>query len=78
MSALGFEWRKDLFRFNKELIHDYGKNSDKGHILEAYIKCAKELQKVHRDIPFLPKRMKIDKCVKLERNLYDKKTLSYT
>lgn len=29
LSALGFEWRKDLFRFNKELMHGYVKNSDK-------------------------------------------------
>ena len=68
LSALGFEWRKYLFRFNKELMHGYVKNSDKWHILEAYIKCSKELLKVHCDMPFLPRRMKIDKCVKLERS----------
>ena len=29
---------------------------------------------MHSDIPFLPERMKIDKCNKLVCNLYDKKS----
>ena len=32
----------------------------------------KNLHDLHIDLPFLPKRMKIDKCNKLVCNLYDK------
>ena len=31
------------------------------------------LQNLHNDLPFLPERMKINKCNKLVCNLYDKK-----
>ena len=33
----------------------------------------KNLHDLHSDLPFLPERMKIDKCNKLVCNLYDKK-----
>ena len=32
-----------------------------------------ELHKKHSDLPFLPERMKVNKCKKLVCNLYDKK-----
>ena len=31
----------------------------------------------HSDLPFLPKRMKIDQCKKLVCNLLNKKNMSY-
>ena len=45
---------------------------DKEYILEAYIKYPKRLHSFHCCLPFLPERMKIDKCIKLICNLYDK------
>ena len=37
------------------------------------VKYPKELQDSHSDLPFLPRRMKIDKCKKLVYNLHNKK-----
>ena len=41
--------------------------------MEVDIKYPKRLHKLHSDLPFLPKRMKIDKCKKLLCNLVNKK-----
>ena len=41
--------------------------------MEADVKYPKRLHKLHSDLPFLPKRMKIDKCQKLVCNLLNKK-----
>ena len=54
-------------------IKNYDKDSDKGYILEVDVKYPKNLQDLHSDLPFLPERIKIDKCNKLVCNLYDKK-----
>ena len=40
--------------------------------LEVDVEYSKVLYKFHNDLPFLPKRMKIEKCHKLVCNLYDK------
>ena len=37
----------------------------------------KKLHDLHSDLPFLPKRMKIDKCQKLVCNLSNKKNTSH-
>ena len=38
----------------------------------------KKIHDLHSNFPFLPKRMKINKCNKLVCNLYDKKTMLFT
>ena len=38
LSADGFKWRKDLFRFDKEFIREYNEYSDKGFICYSYSK----------------------------------------
>ena len=56
------------------MIHqNYDENNDKGYILEVDVKYPKKLHHIHSDLPFLPKRMKIDKCKKLMCNLLNKK-----
>ena len=37
----------------------------------------RRLHDLHSDLPFLPKRMKIDKCKKLMHNLHNKKNILY-
>ena len=69
----GFEWMKDLSKIDKDFIKNYDENSDKGYILEVDDEYLKNLHDLHSDLPFLPERMKIDKCKKLVCNLYDKK-----
>ena len=62
-----------MSKFNKEFIKNYDEDSDKGYILEVDVKYPKNLHGLHRDLPFLPERMKIGKCKKLVCNLYNKK-----
>ena len=47
-------------------------DSDKEYILEVDGEYPKNLNYLHSDLPFLPERMKINKCSKLVCNLYDK------
>ena len=62
-----------MLKFNEEFIKNYDEDSDKRYIFEVEIKYPKNLHGLHEDLPFLPERMKIDKCKKLVCNLYDKK-----
>ena len=59
----GFKWVNN--EINEEFIKNYDENNDKGYIIEVDVKYKKKLHDVHSDLPFLPKRMKIDKCKKL-------------
>ena len=64
-----FKWIKDTSKINKEFTKNYDENNDKGYILEVDVKYPKKLHDIHSDLPFLRKRMKIDKCKKLMCNL---------
>ena len=69
-----FKWieTNDLSIFNEKFIKHYDENSDTGYILEVDTEYPKELFNKHKDLPFLPERMKINKCSKLVCTLYDK------
>ena len=73
----GFEWMKDLSKINEDFIKNYNENSDKGYTFKVDVKYTKKLHDFHSDLPFLPERMKIDKCKKLVCNLYDKKAMLF-
>ena len=68
----GFECLEDLFKIDEDFIKNYDKDSDKRYILEVDVEYPKNIYNLHSDLPFLPERMKIDKCNKLVCNLYDK------
>ena len=68
-----FKWVEDTSRKNEEFIKNYNENSNKGYILEIDVKYPKKLHDLHSDLPFLPRKMKIDKCKKLVCNLQNKK-----
>ena len=72
-----FEWKKLLlsFKFDEGFIKNYDEDSDKGYILEVHVEYPKCLHDLDSDLPFLPERMKINKCNRLVCNLYDSKTL---
>ena len=72
-----FKWVEDTWRIDEEFIKNYNENNKKGYILEVDVKYPKKLPDSHSDLPFLPKRMKIDKCKKLVCNLHNKKNTSY-
>ena len=65
--------KKVCSNFYEDLKKNYDEDIDKGYILEADVEYPKDLQGLHSDLPFLPERMKINKCSKLVCNLYDKK-----
>ena len=68
-----FKWFEDTSKINEEFIKNYNENNKKGYILEVDVKYPKRLHDSHSDLPFLPKRMKIDKRKKLVCNLQNKK-----
>ena len=63
---------RNVLKFNEDFIKDYNEDSDKGYIFEVDVKYPKNLHDLHSDLPFLPERMKINKCRKLVCNLYDR------
>ena len=73
-----FKWVEDTSKINEDFIKNYNENSNKGYILEVDVKYPKKLHDSHSDLPFLPRRMKIDKCKKLVRNLQNKKKICCT
>ena len=68
-----FKWVEDTSKINEEFIKNYNENNKKVYILEVDVKYLKKLHDFHSDLPFLPRRMKIDTCKKLVCNLHNKK-----
>ena len=64
----GFKWVNN--EINEEFIKNYDENSDKGYILEVDVKYPRKLHDLHRDLSFLPKRMKIEIYVIRKNMLY--------
>ena len=69
----GFKWVKNTSKIDEKFIKNYDEDSDKGYIFEVDVKYPRRLHDLHIDLPFLHKRMKIDKCKKLVCNLRNKK-----
>ena len=61
----GFKWVEDLSQFNEGFTKNYDENSDIGHFLEVYIDYPKELFDLHKDLPFLTERKKVEKSKNL-------------
>ena len=68
-----FKWIEDAFKINEDFIKSYYENSKKGYILEVNVKYPEKLHDLHSDLPFLPRRIKIEKCKKLVCDLHNKK-----
>ena len=54
----GFEWVKNLSKFNEDFIKKYDENGNTGYFLELDIEYPKTLFNSHKDLPFLSKRKK--------------------
>ena len=63
---------KKLSKFNEDFIKNYDENSNKGYFLEVDIDYPKELFNLHKDLPFLPERKKVNKVEKLICSIEDK------
>ena len=57
---------------NEIFINNYNENSDKGYFLEVDIDYPKELLNLHKDLPFLPERKKVNKVERLICGIEDK------
>ena len=68
----GFKWVDDLSIFTEDFIKNYDEESDIGYLFVVDVEYPKNLHMLHSDLPFLPERMKINKCDKLVCNLNDK------
>ena len=75
LSVNAFKWVRNVSKIDKDSIKNYDEDGHIGYFQEKGIEYPRELQDLHSDLPFLPKRMKINKCYKLVCNLYDKKTV---
>ena len=73
LPANDFKWIENTSKIDEKFIKNYDEDNDKGYIFEVDINYPKRLHDLHSDLPFLPERMKIDKCKKLVCNLRDKK-----
>ena len=70
--VLNGQKKNNLSKFNEIFIKNNDENSDKGYFLEANVGYPKNLHKLHSYLPFLPERMKINKCNKLVCTVHDK------
>ena len=61
----GFKWVKSLSKFNEIFIRNYDENRDKGYFLEVDVDYPKKLFNLHKDLPFLSERKKVNKIEKL-------------
>ena len=70
----GFKWvkQKKLSKLNEDFVKKYDEDSNTGYFLEVDIDCSKELFDFHKDLPFLPDRIKVEKVEKLIFSLEDK------
>ena len=77
LSVNGFKWVRNLsecnsIQFNEDFIKKYDENSYMRHFLQADIDYPEKLFNLHRDLPFLPKRKKVNKVEKLICSIVDK------
>ena len=73
----GFKWVQNLsecnsIRFNEDFIKKYDENSYIRYFLQVDIDYPEELFNLHRDLPFLPERKKVNKLEKLICSIVDK------
>ena len=72
----GFKWVDDLSMFTEDFIKNYDEKGDVGYLLVVDIKYSKTLCMLHSDLPFLPEKIKINKCPKLVCDVTDKENYS--
>ena len=62
-----FKWVEYTSQFTKDFIENHNEDSDEGYFLQVDVQYLENLHKLLNDLPFLPKRIKIEKKSK---NLY--------
>ena len=67
-----FEWIEGNSQDNEDFIKNYYKESHEGYFLDVDGQYLENIYELYNDLPFLPKRMKIQIVEKLVANLHDK------
>ena len=67
-----FEGIEDTSQFNEDFIKNYNEESDEEYFPEVDVLYLENFHNLHSDLPFLSKRLKIEKVEKLVTNLHDK------
>ena len=75
LSVNGFKWVKNLSKFNEIFVRNYDENRDKGYFLEVDVDCPKKIFDLHKDLPLLPERKKVNKVENLICNVEEKQKL---
>ena len=65
LSADNFKLKNNTLEFSEDFIKNYDEDSDKGYIFKVNVEYPKNLHGLNSDLPFLPERMKSNKCNKL-------------
>ena len=68
----GFKWVKNWSQFNESFIRNYDENSDIGYFLEVDSDYPEKLFNSHKDLPFIPKKRKVNKIEKVICSTEDK------
>ena len=55
------KWIKKLSKFDEDFIKNYDENSNKVYIIGVDVEYQKKLFNLHKDLPFLGERNKIEK-----------------
>ena len=64
-----FKWIGKTSQFNKDLIKSYNEDSDGGYFLEEDVQYPENVNDLHSNLHFFPKRMKNQKVERLVANL---------
>ena len=67
-----FKWKTDLSIFTSDFIKNHDEKSDIAYLFYVDIAYPKELYELHKDLPFIPDRIKLNKANKFVSNVYDK------
>ena len=78
MGNVSKRWVEDLSQFNEGFVKIYDGNSYIGYFLELDIDYPKQLYNLHKDLPFLPERKKVEKVEKPIRCIEDKENMLFT
>ena len=64
--------KKYISKFNEDFIKNCDENSNNGYFLEVDNDYRRELFNLHKDLPFLPERKRVEKIEKLICSIVNK------